>query len=137
MLQDEDGPTGYVTKIMAELRPVLEENPYHSLFITGHSLGGAMATLFGFFVAASDDDIYVKNSPVRVFSVSSPRVGNKAFRDSFKQLEEEGRLRHARIHNARDKVAMLPYIGGLYRHVGLEVKLRFKGLEPRLDYPRK
>jgi len=136
LLKDKDGPTGYVEKIIGELKAVMEKNPDYDLYIAGHSLGGALATLFGFYLASSGDDTFVKNSPIQVFSVSSPRVGNKAFRDTFKNLEERGLLRHARIYNARDKVAMLPYAGGAYRHVGLEIKLRIEGLEPRLDYPR-
>jgi len=125
-----------VEKILLELKQVMVENPDHKLFVTGHSLGGAMATLFGFYVAANDDPIYVKNGPVQVFSVSSPRVGNKSFRDSFKYLEERGKIRHARIYNSKDKVAMLPYIGGMYKHVGLELKLRRRTLPIRFDYPR-
>jgi len=127
---------GHVEKILLELKQVMVENPDHKLFVTGHSLGGAMATLFGFYVAANDDPIYVKNGPVQVFSVSSPRVGNKSFRDSFKYLEERGKIRHARIYNSKDKVAMLPYIGGRYKHVGLELKLRRRTLPIRFDYPR-
>ena len=63
-------------------------------------------------------------------------IRDKSFRDSFKYLEERGKMRHARIHNARDKVAMLPYVGGFYKHVGLELKLRHKDFPIRLDYPR-
>lgn len=125
-----------VEKILSQIKPIMEENPDYKLFVTGHSLGGALATLFGFYVAANDDPIYTTNAPVQVFSASSPRVGDKAFRDSFKYLEERGKLRHARIYNARDKVPMLPYVGGFYKHVGLEIKLRFKGLPLILDYPR-
>lgn len=125
-----------VDKILLEVKELMEGNPDYKLFVTGHSLGGAMATLFGFYVAANEDPIYVKNGPVQVFSVSSPRVGDKSFRDSFKYLEERGKMRHARIHNARDKVAMLPYVGGFYKHVGLELKLRHKDFPIRLDYPR-
>lgn len=136
LLRKGKNPTGHVEEILSEVKQVMEENPTYKLFITGHSLGGALATLFGFYVASNDDPIYFNNGPVQVFSVSSPRVGNKAFRETFKYLEERGKIRHARIYNARDKVAMLPYVGGFYKHVGLELKLRFKHLAIRLDYPR-
>jgi len=136
LLRNDEEPTGYLKQILGEVKQVMEENPTHKLFITGHSLGGALATLFGFYVASNDDPIYTKNGPVQVYSVSSPRTGNKAFRETFKYLEQRGKIRHARIYNARDKVAMLPYVGGFYKHVGLGVKLRFKDLPIRLDYPR-
>jgi len=127
--------SGIVEQILSEVKPILEENPDYKLFITGHSLGGALATLFGFYVAANDDPIYFTNGPVQIFSASSPRVGNKAFRETFKYLEERGKLRHARIYNARDEGPMLPYAGGFYKHVGLEIKLRPKRVHI-LDYPR-
>jgi len=126
--------SGNVGKILSEVKQILEENPDYKLFITGHSLGGALATLFGFYVAANDDPIYFTNGPVQIFSASSPRVGDKAFREAFKYLEERGKLRHGRIYNARDKVPMLPYLGGFYKHVGLAIKLRPKRVI--LDYPR-
>jgi len=135
LLMEGNEHTGHVEEILREVKGVMEENPTYKLFITGHSLGGALATLFGFYAAANDDPIYTNNGPVQVYSVSSPRAGNKAFLQSFKHLEERGKLRHARIYNARDKVSMLPYMGGSYKHVGLGVKLRFKNLPIRLDYP--
>mmetsp|Transcript_35447 Transcript_35447/g.42322 ORF Transcript_35447/g.42322 Transcript_35447/m.42322 type:complete len:429 (-) Transcript_35447:33-1319(-) len=135
LLMEGNEHIGRVEKILREVKGVMEENPTYKLFITGHSLGGALATLFGFYAAANDDPIYTNNGPVQVYSVSSPRTGNKAFLKSFKHLEERGKLRHARIYNARDKVSMLPYMGGSYKHVGLGVKLRFKNLPIRLDYP--
>lgn len=136
LLKDGKNPLGHVKNLMKEVKDVMEEHPTYKLFVTGHSLGGALATLFGFYVAASDDPIYTKNAPVRVFSVSSPRVGDRGFRFAFKALEERGKLRHARIYNARDKVPMLPYMGGAYKHVGLELKLRRIGMPLRMDYPR-
>jgi len=135
LLREGNEPTGHLEEILGEVKKVMKDNPTFKLFVTGHSLGGALATLFGFYAASNDDPIYTNNGPVQVYSVSSPRVGNKAFLKSFKHLEERGKIRHARIYNARDKVAMLPFMGGLYKHVGLGMKLRFKSLPIRLDYP--
>lgn len=120
-----------------EVKSYLKDLEGYRLFVTGHSLGGALATLFGFYAAADDGIINSIVGPVSLFSVSSPRVGNKYFGYAFKDLENQGRLRHARIHNAQDKVTKLPYIGGAYRHVGLEMRLRpmISNLPPVLDYP--
>lgn len=78
----------------------------YKLYVTGHSLGGALACLFGFEAAAeADPDIPL---PVTVVSVASPRVGDSAFQEAFSTLERKGRLRHLRIAHAQDPVTMMP-----------------------------
>jgi len=72
----------------------------YRLYVTGHSLGAAMATLFGFFAAS--DDYFVQNGHVTIYSYASPKVGNSLFRDAFKFLEVNNRVRHARIRNFLD-----------------------------------
>lgn len=107
----------------------------YDLYVTGHSLGGAMATLFGFFAAS--DDAFTRNGPVIVYSYASPRVGDVDFQSAFKALERAGRIRHARIRNHFDKVTMVPFAILGYRHVGLEITLKdlHAGKEPKFDYP--
>lgn len=64
--------------------------------MTGHSLGGALATLFGFY--ATTDDCITKNvQPVELYTFASPLVGDKNFCQAFKALENEGKIVHARI----------------------------------------
>jgi hypothetical protein len=69
--------------------------------VTGHSLGGAIATLFGFYAAT--DPTITKNGPVMLYTFASPRVGGTSFQEVFKYLERRGNIRHARIHNKKDK----------------------------------
>lgn len=104
----------------------------YRLYVTGHSLGGAIATLFGFFAAC--DDQVTKYGAVAIYSFASPRVGGSKFRQTFKYLEERGKLRHARFHNLMDIVAQKPYSFGFFKHVGLEVLLRPTG-QIEFDYP--
>jgi predicted lipase len=110
----------------------------HRLGVTGHSLGAALATLFGFY-AATDQRVLQNGKPVEVFSFASPFVGDDQFRTAFKMLEHEGKLVHARIVNAHDFVPMLPIISPKvdleqkltteswdvtwYKHVGLRIFL--------------
>jgi alpha-beta hydrolase superfamily lysophospholipase len=64
--------------IMNHVAKVLEEHPGCRLFVTGHSLGGALATAFAFFAAESADPRIPR--PVTCVSIASPKVGNLSFR---------------------------------------------------------
>mmetsp|Transcript_7574 Transcript_7574/g.17184 ORF Transcript_7574/g.17184 Transcript_7574/m.17184 type:complete len:482 (+) Transcript_7574:52-1497(+) len=96
-------------EIMKHVDQLVAETPSrrnYSLYITGHSLGGALATLFGFYAAASSS----LPLPVTVVSVASPRVGNIAFARTFAEMESQGKLRHLRIANHKDPVTLGPTI---------------------------
>jgi len=126
--KDIDTP---IKEILCEVKPLTKAG--YRLYVTGHSLGGATATLFAFFAASTDPEITIAG-PVTLFTYASPRVGGRTFQDAFKFLEERGKLRHARFRNQKDKVPMLPYLLGKYNHVGVEIRLR-KNEIPILDYP--
>ena len=89
-------------KIWEQLAPVLQEIE-GPVFYTGHSLGGALATLTASLRA-----------PQALYVFGSPRVGNRTFAES---------LEHVAVHrvvNRRDVVSTLPLPGGPldYTHVG-------------------
>jgi len=81
----------------------------YKLYVTGHSLGGALATLFSLYAASSagSHDAIIP-LPISCISIASPRVGDLAFQAAFCRLEEMGRLRHLRIANDGDPVTMMP-----------------------------
>jgi predicted lipase len=83
-----------------------------TVFVTGHSLGGALATL-----AALDLRISLGLPDVRVVSFGSPRVGN----DIFSKWFEEEIGPHWRFTHNRDIVPSVPpgYMG--FHHVAQEV----------------
>jgi len=102
--------------------------------VTGHSLGGALATLFAFNAAAAPDSMIPK--PVSVFSFASPYVGDESFRSAHILLERLGKLRHMRVSNHRDIITTVPkmsfslrilhrksYGGSLFKHVGINLQL--------------
>lgn len=95
-----------IMKHVSELFEDSERQQTYRLYVTGHSLGGALATLFSFYAAASDD--YNIPKPVTCVSVASPRVGEGLFQQAFTSLEEQGKLRHLRIVNDGDPVTLMP-----------------------------
>lgn len=81
----------------------------HRLTVSGHSRGGALATLFGFYAAAGNR-VKAHERPVEVISFASPFVGDYRFRKAFKGLERNGKIVHARIVNANDFGKQLPQV---------------------------
>lgn len=72
--------TSKFDEIMNYVLPLIEKHSDFRLYVTGHSLGGALATIFSFKVAASNLPI---QKPITCVSVASPKVGGNCFRKAF------------------------------------------------------
>lgn len=112
-----------------------------TLLATGHSLGGALATLFSFY--ASLDDRFSKNGPVEAVTFGNPHVGGFKFAKAFKHQEKNKKIRVAYFYSDNDVVAHIPInsFGQFFVRVGVRVPLRSKtfGLLSRrtvLMYPK-
>lgn len=88
----------------------------HSLWITGHSLGGALATLAT--ARFLDADRVVK----ALYTLGQPRVGDEAFSDVFDVCFSSV----YRLVNNEDIVTRVPFLG--YKHVGQEIYFDNKGI---------
>ena len=106
----------------------------YNLGITGHSLGGALATLLGFYAASSEQFAHLKT--VRVFTYAAPRVGASSFLHAYQHLERTGKIRHARFSCTNDLVPLVPFCNfdgfqpwkwQYYKHVGMRVQLHGVG----------
>ena len=86
------------------------------------SLGGALATVVGFYLASDQAQALDLASAVRVHTFASARVGCGAFHQAFKHLESTGRLQHARFTTSNEVASLLP-MGGNYHHVGMHIRL--------------
>ena len=94
-----------VEEVWPEVRRILgSPSRARPLWVTGHSLGGAMATLAS--VRLTSEGYKVR----AVYTYGSPRVGDRLFRDSYS-------LANYRFVNDNDLVPHLPF-RWCYKHVG-------------------
>ena len=95
------------TDILNEIIKLTNQYTDYKLNVTGHSLGGALATLFSFFLS------YSITSKIYIYSFASPRVGNRIWANIFNNKEN---LIHYRFVNQKDIVTAIPYF--YYSHCG-------------------
>ena len=84
-----------------------KETPHRQIICTGHSLGGALATL-----AALDIQYNVPGKELACYTYGSPKVGNKHFVNSYNRRVPKT----YRLVNRFDIIPNMPPFG--YRHVG-------------------
>jgi len=108
------------SELFITLEILLKKHKTYKLNITGHSLGGALATLFGYILS---NDI---SNLINIISFASPRVGNKNWALSFNNKKN---INHYRIVNQKDIVTAVPYIN--YCHCGNYISVNNNSI---LDY---
>jgi triacylglycerol lipase len=113
--------TAYLS-VREKIHQYLRNRPAASVTVTGHSLGGALATLCAV-------DIQYNFSPqvqrIDLYSFGSPRVGNNGFRESFNRRVPSS----YRLVYGMDMVPALPRPWQGYRHVDTEYRFG-----PRLSF---
>ena len=89
---------GYCQSLQQSITAILKSIPFNAqIFVTGHSLGAALATLATIHIASQTGF----KKPI-LYTFASPRVGNRTFAAQFKALE------HYRIANSEDFVPAIP-----------------------------
>lgn len=106
--QSNDAQSGVPRKLWE----ILRDDSYDKVYLAGHSLGGAVATL----VAARLLELGVRPEQIEVITFGAPEVGNEAFVQKY-----DGKFPLKRIVNGGDPVphALRKVYGG-YRHLGKE-----------------
>jgi hypothetical protein len=96
----------------------------YSLHVTGHSMGGALASMFGFF-ASTDKRFAQQDNPIRVYTFNAAIAGCISFARAFQHQERVGLLRYARVINKGDIVPYLrpPYGRETYAHTGITIRI--------------
>eukprot|EP00968_Pinguiococcus_pyrenoidosus_P027166 scaffold7358_cov252-Pinguiococcus_pyrenoidosus.AAC.10 len=115
---------GSYDTLVSKIEELLERHPDHRVLVTGHSLGGALATVFSFKLAVHFAD-RGSHRQVTLGSFASPRTGNGDFKAAFEALPN---LNHNRFVNRGDPVASVPplWLPGGWRHNGLAVLLELR-----------
>lgn len=133
---EEDTNPTKVEVILNQLRALREECPDYKIYVSGHSLGGALALIVALEAAA------VFGGGVTCITIGNPKTGNYQFRSAINLLERTQKLRCLGIHNFNDIVPMLPsnvcrLEKNKFCHVGFEMVLQkhrfeivYKGSEP-------
>jgi len=97
-------------QVQKEIRRLVKKYPREklSITITGHSLGGALATLSAYDLARNECNLQPTSEkskiPITVFTFAAPRVENFAFRDRLKEFH----VKVLRVVNAPDLVPIVP-----------------------------
>jgi len=113
----------YLERIIASINYAYKNNPDvtsdYKLYISGHSLGGALATMTAFHLAhlKEKNDDSVRNFPTKISAVTfaAPLVGNAEYNDQYERLEKTGFLRHVRLTNEGDVVPTQPVLFGIQK----------------------
>ena len=95
--------------------------------LTGHSLGGALATLFAVQLREKHPE-YTRESLVEIVTFGAPSVGLQQFKEFYGELNDLT----LRIINGSDIVPFTPPF--LYHHIGSEMWLKEEGIERNMGW---
>lgn len=106
----------------------LAEPPFKwHVYVTGHSLGGALATLLALELSSSQLAMHGAVS-VTMYNFGSPRVGNKKFAEYYNEKVKDS----WRVVNHRDIIPTVPRLMG-YCHVAQPIYLAAGDLRDALE----
>jgi pimeloyl-ACP methyl ester carboxylesterase len=114
-------------QVLSAVKDVLRDHPKYRIYVTGHSMGAALATLTAYYLATDVDDFAktgrrsIIPKPITCINFASPRIGDGTFLDAIQVLERSGMLRICRFVNEKDLICVVPTVN--YQHVGFMVKL--------------
>jgi len=103
--------------VVSQLTARLNALPGRSIWLTGHSLGGALATLFA--------DRFPSFAALCTFG--SPRVGDAAFAEGFAKRHDGRSFRYVNNRDVVTRVPALDLFGAHYRHVLRELRIGADG----------
>jgi predicted lipase len=108
-------------EIRGDIHDLYQKNPKNIVLITGHSLGGALATLCAVDMQYNFQNEETTNmiTTLQCITFGSPRVGNGAFTNSYNRRVP----RTFRVVNRDDIITRIPYWFMGFRHVKQKIQL--------------
>lgn len=95
------------------LLSIVKNNPNKKVVLTGHSLGGAMATMYAHILKQKHQEVAIES----LVTFGQPRCGNYKFTEYLNSLN----LDYKRFVNTGDYIADVPFpfFRGLWSHAGM------------------
>ena len=118
------GFQGEINKVWDDLISTILDIQDRNIYITGHSLGGAMATICAKRFQEQ------KIEPQSLYTYGSPRVGDKRW---VKTLQ----VPHYRFQNNNDVVCKVPLWLMGYRHHGMNIYIGYNGMIVKMNMWRR
>ena len=118
------GFQGEINKLWDLIVEKIDELKNHKIYITGHSLGGAMATICAKRLQEQQVEVQC------LYTYGSPRVGDRRW---VKSLQ----IPHYRFQNNNDVVCKVPFWIMGYRHHGKNVYIGYNGKIAKMNMWRR
>jgi len=116
--------------IIDDVQPLVEDG--YSVYVTGHSLGGALATMFSLKLAGAGKKRDWVPRPLTCITYAAPFSGTEGYRAVFEQLEVDGWIRSLRVTNGEDIVPALPSVSlgrkRTMKQTGINLRLTASGM---------
>lgn len=120
-IQDLANPKERAQELYEEIKSLL--NPKNKYIVTGHSLGGASATILGIWLEEDGYDI------AECVTFGSPRPGGRKLKKRYSSLKQ---VHHRYIHSDDSVVHVPPFMFG-YVHVCNGINLKDMNGEKLMD----
>jgi len=109
-----DAYLSIANETIAQIDNLRKKLPEYQLFVTGHSLGGALSTIVVLELARL---LNISSNEIEHYTFGCPRVGNEVFANYFKT-----QIQHSyRVVNSRDIIPHLPPMFLNFWHTAREI----------------
>ncbi len=119
-IDDFDIEQKSIYKTISEYFSSLNLDTNVDVYVTGHSLGGALATIAAMDIAEKDK----LRTLINLYTFASPRVGDNEFADKFNQFTsgDNKKIKAFRFANSEDIVPKVPFPVWFKSSINLEQK---------------